>query len=136
MVFLWYCCSRKSAFWIPGTCLCSVCTVLLLHTKNPSGTNFGPVVHHKQDIDLHIGTTAFHLWFLHLDCSHKWTCIGPLLPQQSIPAPPGALHSHMDGKVLFLDAGAHLLISRTRHRSPDWDGGHRRHPETAEDGTA
>ena len=27
----------------------------------------------KQDTDLYTGTTASHLWFLHLDCSHKWT---------------------------------------------------------------
>lgn len=42
----------------PGACVCSVCTILLLHTKSPSGTNSGPVVHHKQDIDLYIGTTG------------------------------------------------------------------------------
>nr|BAC11665.1 unnamed protein product [Homo sapiens] len=87
----------------PGTCVCSVCTILLLHTKSPSGTNSGSVVHHKQDIDLYIGTAAFHLWFLHLDCSHKWTYVRSVLRQQNVPGASGALHPQLDGKILFLD---------------------------------
>ena len=66
-------CFQLLRWLLPGTCGCSVCTILLLHPESPSGTYPGPAVHDKQDTDLYTGTTASHLWFLHLDCSHKWT---------------------------------------------------------------
>lgn len=67
-------CFQLLRWLLPGTCGCSVCTILLLHPESPRGTYPGPAVHDKQDTDLYTGTTASHLWFLHLDCSHKWTC--------------------------------------------------------------
>ena len=136
VVLLWYLCIQEFAFWIPGTCVCSVCTILLLHTESPSGKYSEPVVHHKQNIDLYIGTTAFRLWFLYLDCSHRWTYFHYLLQQQNITSSPSAVHPQLDGKILFLDAWAHLLICRTHHQSQNWDGGHSGHPETVENGGA
>ncbi|XP_074917614.1 ubiquitin-associated domain-containing protein 2 isoform X2 [Chelonoidis abingdonii] len=62
--------SRKFSL---GSCICSVCTIFLLHSKDASDTNIRPVSHHKQDIGLYTGFTARNLWFLHLDCSRKWT---------------------------------------------------------------
>ena len=66
-------CFHLLRWLLPGTCGCSVCTILLLHPESPRGTYPGPAVHNKQDTDLYTGTTASHLWFLHLDCSRKWT---------------------------------------------------------------
>ncbi|XP_037752320.1 ubiquitin-associated domain-containing protein 2 isoform X4 [Chelonia mydas] len=56
-----------------GSCICSVCTIFLLHSKDASDTNIRPISHHKQDIGLYTGFTARNLWFLHLDYSRKWT---------------------------------------------------------------
>ncbi|KAK2541358.1 Ubac2 [Columba guinea] len=55
-----------------GSCVCSVCTILFLHSKSAGDTSIRPFFYHKQDTGLYIGftgmllTSGSYIWILAL----------------------------------------------------------------------
>lgn len=74
-----------------GPCICSFCTILLLHSKSASDTNSRPVFHHKQDTGLYIGfagTVCIDLLAFHLLSS-----AATFIPLQRFPELPRIIYS-------------------------------------------